>query len=195
MDQFHIIIRVFNQFLDGLFFGFSLLTILALIVYLFFKNEFVFNFIHHAIRVARILAIVYFTLYLLSTISYYNSSDFNYFSKRTTGPYAWAYWLMLLRPLLFCGLIQLFWLKKVRSKMRYIGLLIIPIALLTLFSGAMFEKLVIISASFHRDVFTENSQFEIELFLILASHIMQTCVVFSALVFVSWMFRKKLKTD
>ncbi|WP_298901819.1 hypothetical protein [uncultured Psychroserpens sp.] len=191
MDDFYIVVLSVNQFLDGLFFGFSLMMILALIAYLFFKNVFIFNFIHHAIRVARILAIIYFSLYLLSTISYYSSSDFKFFSERAKGPYAWVYWLMLLRPLLFCGLIQLFWFKKIRSKMRYIGLLILPIAILTLFSGAMFEKLVIISASFHRDVISEGSQFGTDLFFILALHIIETCVVFSALVFVSWIIRKK----
>ncbi|WP_298896367.1 hypothetical protein [uncultured Psychroserpens sp.] len=193
MSEFHVISRLLNQFLDNLFFGFALTTIFALITYLFFKTKLIYNFIYHSIRVARVLAIIYLILYLVSTISYYHSSDFEFFSKRATGPYAWAYWLMLLRPFIFCGLIQLFWLKNVRSKMRYVGLLMIPISIATLFSGAMFEKLVIINSSYHRSVFSEDSQFESEMLLIVASHIIETCILFCALVFISWAIRREPK--
>nr|WP_321234889.1 hypothetical protein [uncultured Psychroserpens sp.] len=191
----YIIIRAVNNFIDGLFFGFAILMLLALLASVLSRNKHINKFIHHAIVVARVLAIVYFVLYLISLVFYYGSGDFTLFSKRATGPYAYAYWFSLLRPLTFCGLIQLYWFKKIRSKLRFLIPLTFLIAILTLFSGAMFEKLVIINASYHRGDWSGDSRFEYEFLLIIALHIIEKCVLFSALVFGSWAIFKAPKLE
>ena len=45
-------------------------------------------------------------------------SEDDYFStkNRATGPYACAYWVMLLGPLVFALLTQFFWLRKIQKK-------------------------------------------------------------------------------
>ena len=65
------------------------------------------------------------------------------FIKRATGPYAWAYWLMLF----FNCLLPLVLLHKKFGKNVYI---VFVISFLMNF-GALFEKFVIIITSFHRD--------------------------------------------
>jgi Ni/Fe-hydrogenase subunit HybB-like protein len=65
------------------------------------------------------------------------------FLNRATGPYAWAYWIMV-----FCNVVapQLFWFKRIRRS----ALLIYPIVIL-INVGMWFERFVIIVTSLHRD--------------------------------------------
>ncbi len=65
------------------------------------------------------------------------------FLNRATGPYAWAYWIMI-----FCNVVapQLFWFKRIRRS----ALLIYPIVIL-INVGMWFERFVIIVSSLHRD--------------------------------------------
>src|SRR5690606_266158 len=65
------------------------------------------------------------------------------FMNRATGPYAWAYWIMMSCNLIFP---QLFWVKKFR---RNIGLMF-AISITTNI-GMWYERYVIVVTSLHRD--------------------------------------------
>ncbi len=65
------------------------------------------------------------------------------FINRATGPYAWAYWIMMT-----CNVIspQLFWFKKIRTNLVATFILSIVVNI-----GMWFERFVIIVTSLHRD--------------------------------------------
>lgn len=65
------------------------------------------------------------------------------FLNRMTGPYAWAYWIMIT-----CNVISphLFWFKKVRENMIVVFILSLVVNV-----GMWFERFVIIVTSLHRD--------------------------------------------
>lgn len=65
------------------------------------------------------------------------------FINRATGPYAWAYWIMMT-----CNVItpQLFWIKKLRRNLVFTFIVSIFINI-----GMWFERFVIIVTSLHRD--------------------------------------------
>ncbi|WCO03216.1 hypothetical protein [Psychroserpens ponticola] len=193
--QAYKIIRAICEFLEGLFFGFGIVTILALVVFVFFKKKELKIFIEYAVFVSRNLAIFYMVIYTVSLGFYYASKEFDFFSERATGPYAWAYWLMLIRPIVFCGLLQFFWLKRIANKMLNIFSITFLVFIVSLFSGSMFEKLVIINASYHRDYMMETNQFNTDIIIIIASYIIENSILFSALVFVSWAIFKNRKLD
>jgi Ni/Fe-hydrogenase subunit HybB-like protein len=78
-------------------------------------------------------------------ISWYSGNPYEGFAfrNRTSGPYAWAYWIMVT-----CNVIspQLFWFKRIRTSPLAIFLLSIVINI-----GMWFERFVIIVTSLHRD--------------------------------------------
>lgn len=193
--QAYKIIRALCDYLEGLFFGFCIVTLLALLIYIFYKKRELRTFINYTVLVAKNLAIFYFVIYAISLCIYYTSKEFEFFEGRAVGPYAWAYWMMLLRPLVFCALLQLFWLKKIATKMRYVALITFLVLIVSLFSGSIFEKFVIITASYHRDVFMGESQFNTDILIIIVSYIIEKSVLFSALVFVSWAIFKNKKLE
>jgi len=65
-----------------------------------------------------------------------------HFINRATGPYAWAFYLMVL-----CNVVapQLFWFKRIRN---HVGLLFVISVLVNI--GMWFERFVIIVVSLHR---------------------------------------------
>lgn len=65
------------------------------------------------------------------------------FSNRISGPYAWAYWVMV-----SCNVIspQLFWFRRIRNHVGMVFLISIVINV-----GMWFERFVIIVTSLHRD--------------------------------------------
>ena len=193
--QAYKIIRALCDYLEGLFFGFCIVTLLALLIYIFYKKRELRTFINYTVLVAKNLAIFYFVIYAISLCIYYTSNEFEFFEGRAVGPYAWAYWMMLLRPLVFCALLQLFWLKKIATKMRYVALITFLVLIVSLFSGSIFEKFVIITASYNRDVFMGESQFNTAILIIIASYIIEKSVLFSALVFISWAIFKNKKLE
>ena len=187
------ILRAICHFLDGLFFGYGIITLLALLIFLFYKKRELRTFINYAVHVARNLAIVYFILYSISLVIYYSSKEFDFFNERATGPYALTYWIMLLRPLIFCGILQLFWIKKLANTLRYVGLITCVVLFVSLFSGSVFERLVIITAAYNRDYFLEESQFNTDLIIIVSSYIIEKTVLFCALVFTIWAINREPK--
>ena len=187
------IIRGICDYLEGLFFGFCLVTLLVLFVFTFYKKRTLKLFINYSVHVAKNLAIFYFVLYTLSLRTYYTSKEFDFFIERALGPYAWAYWFMLIRPLVFCALLQFFWFKKIASKMRYVALITFLGLVVSLFSGSIFERFVIITAAYHSSYMMEDSQFNTDILIIIASYIIENSIVFSALIFVSWATFKNRK--
>lgn len=65
------------------------------------------------------------------------------FFNRAFGPYAWAYWVMVVCNVLFP---QLFWIRKIR---RSIPIMMVIVILVNV--GMWFERFVIIVTSLHRD--------------------------------------------
>ena len=176
--------KAINHFFDGLFFGFSIVMILAIIGYVFFRNKSIYAFIHRSIRVVRVLAIIYFVIYLITFIGYYKSPEFELSSKRANGTYKWAYWFMVLRPVIFCALLLLFWLKFWVSRLRYVSILVIITSIVLLPSPIFFEKIVILLASYSRDYY-QSDTYTLPVLITIAWFIIEKAILFSAIVFAS----------
>ncbi len=76
--------------------------------------------------------------------------------NRAMGPYGWAYWLMILSHFISIFLSQLFWFKKNHQKMTLIFL-----ALLFENGFSIYEKLVILITSLHRDYLVSTFSLQI----------------------------------
>lgn len=78
-------------------------------------------------------------------ISWYSGVEYEHFvlMNRVTGPYWWAYWIMVT-----CNVVssQLLWIKKLRTSLVFTFILSIVINI-----GMWFERFVIIVTSLHRD--------------------------------------------
>lgn len=186
--------------LDALVYGFCFTT---LIIYClsFLKNEklkcFNDSFFQYAIKTIRVIAIGYFVYYLIDIIIFCLNEDYTIFNNRAIGPYWWAYWMMLLRPFVFCLLIQLLWLKKLQKKnvLNFVFMFIIFFVVLA--SGPNMERFVILVTSFHRD-YTPDSfnlyNFEIGWTGIILLGITVRIFIFSGLVLVVRFIYNRLKT-
>jgi len=77
--------------------------------------------------------------------AWYSGNPYEIFTflNRATGPYAWAYWIMVT-----CNVIspQIFWFKKART-----SILILFVSSIVINIGMWFERFVIIVTSLHRD--------------------------------------------
>lgn len=78
-------------------------------------------------------------------IAWYGGNEYERYTfiNRATGPYAWAYWLMV-----SCNVIwpQLLWFKAIRTNMILVFIISIIVNI-----GMWFERFVIITTSLHRD--------------------------------------------
>jgi molybdopterin-containing oxidoreductase family membrane subunit len=78
-------------------------------------------------------------------MAWYSGNEYELFAfiNRATGPYAWAYWIMI-----SCNILvpQLFWFKKLRTSIP-----IMFIASLLINVGMWFERFVIVVTSLSRD--------------------------------------------
>ncbi|GAB1418638.1 polysulfide reductase NrfD [Bacteroidales bacterium] len=89
-----------------------------------------------------IVGIAYITEFF---IAWYSGVEYEMYTfvNRATGPYAWAYWIMMT-----CNVItpQLFWIKKIRTS-------IVATFIISIFVniGMWFERFVIVVTSLHRD--------------------------------------------
>lgn len=81
-------------------------------------------------------------------ISWYSGNEYESyaFMNRATGPYWWAYWIMII-----CNVVssQLLWIKKLRRNLIFTFFLSIVINI-----GMWFERFVIIVTSLHREYLT-----------------------------------------
>lgn len=116
-----------------------------MLVELIFKTRFETKKALGVIRWTIIIyTIVYIAYYLIVLVI--NPNEHN-FVNRTTGPYAWAYWIMFFSALILP--LTLF-IKKLASKFWYLILVAFGMKI-----GVYFERLVIITTSFHREYKTE----------------------------------------
>lgn len=116
-----------------------------MLVELIFKTRFETKKALSVIRWTIIIyTIVYIAYYLIVLVI--NPNEHN-FVNRTTGPYAWAYWIMFFSALILP--LTLF-IKKLASKFWYLILVAFGMKI-----GVYFEQLVIITTSFHREYKTE----------------------------------------
>ena len=94
------------------------------------------------ILTGSIVGVAYLTEFF---IAWYSGSEYEQYAfiNRATGPYWWAYWMMML-----CNVIspQLFWFKKIRTSIAATWILSIVVNI-----GMWFERFVIIVTSLHRD--------------------------------------------
>lgn len=89
-----------------------------------------------------IVGIAYLTEFFIAWYSQVPAEQYA-FINRATGPYWWAYWIMMT-----CNVIspQLFWIKKIRTSLWATFVLSIVVNI-----GMWFERFVIIVTSLHRD--------------------------------------------
>lgn len=194
MNNQDFIINIFEK----LFLGFGLITLLAIILS-FFKlsnlREFLSKFINTSIKLIRILGIIYFFYYLIRFIIFYSSNEVTLFNERAVGPYAWAYWYMILRPFIFCFLVQLFWIEKVQNTKWLIFFNTLVIFLIVFGSGVNFERFVVLISSYHRDYFPNKSIDNSIIYypFILIFSLIENIVLFLSLVFITWFINGKIK--
>lgn len=181
--------------LEILFIGFGLTSLLILILFLFKETkEFSSKFHHTSTYIIKYIGLVYLLLYAISTISFLSSEGHILHIERAQGPYAWAYWLMILRPLVLFLLTQLFWMRKI-IKIRWQSIIIsLIILLVATLSGQNFERYVIFITSLHRDYQPYNSNIDDTLILFVVTliyGIIKSIVFFSSFVFITWAFLRK----
>ncbi len=85
----------------------------------------------------------YITEFFMAWYSGVHYEQYQFFNVRMTGPYWWAYWLMM-----FCNLVfpQFFWFKKLRRSIPFMFLTSIIVNI-----GMWFERFVITVTSLHQD--------------------------------------------
>jgi Ni/Fe-hydrogenase subunit HybB-like protein len=78
-------------------------------------------------------------------MAWYSGVQYEHFAlmNRVKGPYAWAYWIMMICNI---GSAQLLWIKKIRTSLLATFILSITVNI-----GMWFERFVIIVTSLHRD--------------------------------------------
>jgi hypothetical protein len=181
---------------EALFYGFCFTTVIIYSLHLIKIKRIKINlrdFFSESIKVIRIISILYFLYLFYHFLTYFNYATVE---NRATGPYAFAYWLMLLRPYVLVLLIQLFWIRKFNKK-GFLQFILVALLFLTLiFSSSNFERFVIVVTSIHRDYMPNNLDLEhIEykvplLFLVI---IIERMILFSMVVFNLLFFKKKKK--
>ena len=83
-------------------------------------------------------------------ISWYSGVEYEHFvlMNRATGPYFWAYWIMMTANVISP---QLLWIKRLRTNLVFTFCLSIVINI-----GMWFERFVIVVTSLHRDYLTSS---------------------------------------
>ncbi len=83
-------------------------------------------------------------------ISWYSGVEYEHFAliNRATGPYWWAYWIMMTANVISP---QLLWIKKLRTNLVFTFFLSLVINI-----GMWFERFVIVVTSLHRDYLTSS---------------------------------------
>ncbi len=99
------------------------------------------------IAMGGIVGLAYITEFFIAMYSGNRYEEF-VFLNRALGPFAWAYWIMVV-----CNIVtpQLLWFKKVRTSMLTVFILSLFINL-----GMWFERFTIIVTSLHRDYLTSS---------------------------------------
>ena len=132
----------------AVFSGFAMVLTLLLIARTIFKLEHIVTMRHLENMNKFILltgSLVGYAYAMEFFIAWYSGSPYETFAfvNRATGPYAWAYWIMI-----SCNVIspQLFWFKKLRTSIPVMFVVSIFVNI-----GMWFERFVITVTSLHRD--------------------------------------------
>ncbi len=94
------------------------------------------------ILTGSIVGVAYLTEFFIAWYSRVPAEQYA-FINRATGPYAWAYWIMMTANVISP---QMFWFKKIRTSLWATFILSIVVNI-----GMWFERFVIIVTSLHRD--------------------------------------------
>ncbi len=132
----------------AIFSGFAMVTTLSIIVRKIFSLENIIT-VRHLENMQKIMLVTGLMVgYAYATeffIAWYGGNMYERFAfiNRAFGPYAWAYWIMIL-----CNVItpQLFWFKKLRTSIP-----VMFVASIFINIGMWFERFVIIVSSLSRD--------------------------------------------
>ena len=132
----------------AIFSGFAMVITLTIIARKIFHLE-DFITLHHFDKMAKIVLVtgmmVGYAYAIEFFIAWYSGNEYERFTfiNRAVGPYAWAYWIMVI-----CNLAvpQMLWFKKIRSNIPALFVISILINV-----GMWFERFVIVVTSLHRD--------------------------------------------
>ncbi|MCC6572278.1 MAG: polysulfide reductase NrfD [Planctomycetes bacterium] len=132
----------------AVFSGFAMVMTLLIIMrkVVNFQNFITVNHLENMAKVilvtGSIVGLAYSTEFF---IAWYSGNEYEGFTfvNRATGPFAWAYWIMV-----SCNVItpQLLWFKKIRRSVPMLFILSIFVNI-----GMWFERFVIVVTSLHRD--------------------------------------------
>jgi Ni/Fe-hydrogenase subunit HybB-like protein len=136
--------------------GFAMVLTLAIIARKIYKLE---NFItlNHLEKMNKVMLVtgmmVGYAYIVESFMGWYSGNTYEGFVtvNRATGPYAWAYWIMI-----FCNVVvpQIFWSKKLRR-----NVLIMFVASILINVGMWFERFVIVVSSLANDFLPSSWQY------------------------------------
>ncbi len=189
---------------EAIFLGFGLCSILVFILSFFTNSDFkntLASYFNYGTVIIRIFGIVYLVYYLITMIYFYSTIDSSNYIDRATGPYAWAYWYMVLRPIVYCMLTQLLWFKTLRAINIRSLLLVLLFSFITIASGPNIERYVIVITTIHRDYLPNtwnnwesqpNLGQAISALFLLIKAIAVHVAIFSALVGITWFIDKKI---
>ena len=132
----------------AVFSGFAMVLTLLIITrkVMFFENYITINHIEAICKIllttGMLVGLAYSTEFF---IAWYSGNEYEQFVfiNRAVGPYAWAYWTMVI-----CNVVipQLLWSKKIRQNLVIVFIISIFVNI-----GMWFERFVIITTSLHRD--------------------------------------------
>ncbi len=132
----------------AIFSGFAMVVTLMVIARWVFKVEHIVTMKHLENMCKVMVATGTIVGYAYATemfIAWYSGNPYEQFAfiNRATGPYYWAYWIMI-----SCNVLspQLFWFKRMRTSIPVMFVVSIIVNI-----GMWFERFVIIATSLHRD--------------------------------------------
>lgn len=132
----------------AIFSGFAMVSLLLIILrkvcalqaYITLKHIDLMNTV--MLVAGSLVGVAYLTEWLMAAQSHSPYETF-VFQNRSTGPYAWAFWTMLVCNV---ALPQLLWIKKLRRSIAFSVIIALIVSV-----GMWFERFVIIVTSLHRD--------------------------------------------
>jgi len=132
----------------AIFSGFAMVATLIIILRKMFRLQHIITIDHIDVMNRIVIAtsmMVGYSYLIEFFVAWYsgNAAERYVFMNRALGPYAWAYWTMVICNV---GLPQLLWFRKVRRTIMLLYPIVIAVNI-----GMWFERFVIIATSLHRD--------------------------------------------
>lgn len=179
------ILLLYYYLADGLFIGFSIVTVLLLAPYRFFGKELqmhVGHFIQSSTKVMPYIALLYFIVILGSILQ--SASDGSL--HKTEDFYLDAYFMkVVVLPLIIC----LLWIKQV-TKRRWI---VLCMAVMTgFFFIGMNQRFIIFLTMLHRDYLPPSVvNYELDVFYFFGRFILEQIIIFCVLIIPIHFYRIK----